>query len=159
MDGRSTESSNAGDLPFTDAARRLLADARTESDRLRHEYVGTEHIALALARQADAAAPLTRLGIDRERVRALIEERLAPGQAAPRPGRARPYTSRTLQALAFAAASAREAGHAEVGVEHLLVGLLRERKNFGAQVLQQCGLTVDEAVADVQRLGADGRPA
>ncbi|HEY9516507.1 MAG TPA: Clp protease N-terminal domain-containing protein, partial [Gemmatimonadaceae bacterium] len=72
---------------------------------------------------------------------------------------ARPYTSRTQQAFAFAAASARAAGHAEVGVEHLLVGLLRERKNFGAQVLQHCGLTVDQAVAHVQRLGTNSRPA
>jgi hypothetical protein len=32
-----------------------------------------------------------------------------------------------------------------VDVEHLVVGLLRERLNVGAQVLLQCGLTVEHA--------------
>ena len=156
MVGMSPEAANAGDLPFTDAARRLLADARGESDHLQHEYVGTEHLVMALTRQSDDTATLASFGIDREQVRASIVATLAPGDGALAPGVERPYTSRTKQAFAFAAESARTFGHAGVGVEHLLVGMLRERMNFGAQVLQHCGLTTEQALAQVQRLGTDG---
>ena len=156
MGGMSIEDPNTGDLPFTDAARQLLADARSESDRLQHEYVGTEHLVLALTRQPDDAATLARLGIDREQVRALIAMKITPGHAAPALGVERPYTSRTKQAFSFAAESARTLGHTRVGVEHLLVGMLRERKSFGAQVLQRCGLTAEQALEQVQRLSADG---
>ena len=45
MDEVTTAEQDAGGLPFTDAARRLLADARAESDHLKHEYIGTEHLA------------------------------------------------------------------------------------------------------------------
>jgi ATP-dependent Clp protease ATP-binding subunit ClpA len=144
------------DLPFTDAARQLLADAHGESGRLQHEYVGTEHIVLALTRQPGDTAILARLGIDRERVRALIDTTITPGHAASAAGMTRPYTSRTKQTFALAVESARTVGHGHVGVEHLIVGLLGERMNIGAQVLQQCGLTAEQALEQVQRLGTSG---
>ncbi|MCY7413817.1 MAG: hypothetical protein LH471_12405 [Salinibacterium sp.] len=72
MDEVRTAEQDAGGLPFTDAARRLLADARAESDRLMHQYIGTEHLALALVRQSGDAASLLRLGVDWEQVRALF---------------------------------------------------------------------------------------
>jgi ATP-dependent Clp protease ATP-binding subunit ClpC len=51
MIGAGPEGREADDLPLTESARRLLADARAESDRLRNEYVGTEHVVLGLLRQ------------------------------------------------------------------------------------------------------------
>jgi ATP-dependent Clp protease ATP-binding subunit ClpC len=111
---------------------------------------------LALTRQPDDTAILARLGIDREQVRALIEGIITPGSTAPAPGMQRPYTSRTQQTFDFAAESARTLGHGRVGVEHLIVGLLRERMNVGAQALQQCGLTAEQANEQVQQLGTGG---
>lgn len=140
--------------PLTDGARRLLAEAHAEADRLRHEYVGTEHVALAAARQADGVAVLARTGTDPERVRAFVEQVVRAGKGAPPPGRMRPYTSRTQQSMTFAAEIARETGRQHVGVEHLLAGMLRERLNIGAQALQQSGLTLDQALAQVHALGA-----
>jgi ATP-dependent Clp protease ATP-binding subunit ClpC len=140
-----TEDSHVGDLPFTNAARQLLAGARSESDCLRHGYVGTEHLVLALTRQPDDTATLARLGIDREQVRAKITAIIIPGDAAPAAGMKRPYTWRTKQTFSFAAESARTFGHDRVGVEHLIVGMLHEGKGVGAQVLQDLGLTVEQA--------------
>ena len=151
MAERGAGAAGATELPMTDAARQLLADARRESDRLRHPYVGTEH--LALARGSGAASPLARYSVDGEQVRAVLDERVVPGRGAPPPTGERPYTSRTQQAFALAAESARAAGQAEVGVEHLVAGILREGMNFGAQALQSCGLTAEQADAEVRRLG------
>jgi hypothetical protein len=41
-----------GGLPPDAAVRQLIADPRSESDRLYHEYIGTEHLVLALAKHS-----------------------------------------------------------------------------------------------------------
>src|SRR5690606_2107601 len=56
-----------------------------------------------------------------------------------------PYTSRAKKVLEFAMAEARELNHSYVGTEHLLLGLLREEKGIAADVLNQLGVTLEEA--------------
>jgi ATP-dependent Clp protease ATP-binding subunit ClpC len=150
MSGLYPSAPNAADVPFTDAARRLLAGAGAEADRLQHEYVGTEHVVFAMTRDAGAASLLTRLGVDATQVRATLETAVKPGNATRTRGGERPYTSRTRQAFALAAESAGAAGHVAVGVEHLVVGLLREQMNIGAQVLQHYGLSAERVAAEVR---------
>jgi ATP-dependent Clp protease ATP-binding subunit ClpA len=60
---------------FTAAAREVVVEAREEAIRLRHPYVGTEHILLALLTHGDgpAAAVLRDAGIDAARIRADVE--------------------------------------------------------------------------------------
>jgi ATP-dependent Clp protease ATP-binding subunit ClpC len=160
MGGADSSEADAGSLPFTDDALRLLAEARGESDSLRHEYIATEHLALALTRRTGgpAAAPLAHLGVDGDQVRQTLATIVRAGTSALAPGAERPYTSRTQKALAFAEESARALGHPRVGTAHVLVGLMRERLNLAAQVLQHHGLTAEAADAHVRRLGADGSP-
>jgi ATP-dependent Clp protease ATP-binding subunit ClpC len=140
------------DPQFTDSARQLLDEARDESDRLHHEYIGPEHVVFALARQPDDAV-LARLGIDPEQVRAALERIILPGKTAPPAGMPRPFTWRIKRSLDFAVECARTIGHDHVGVEHLVVGLMRERMNIGAQVLQELGLTPERADEEVRRFG------
>ena len=154
MSGLYPDAPRAEDVPFSDAAGRLLAGASDEADRLGHAYIGTEHVVLALTRDADGAALLPRLGAEPESVRATLESLVGTGTGAPPHAAKRPYTSRTRQALGLAAESARAHGQTRVGIEHLVVGLLRERMSIGAQVLQQHGLSVQQAIAEAQRRDA-----
>ena len=59
---------------FTDRVRKVLSMAREEATRLRHDYVGTEHILLGLIREGEgvAAAILTNLNVDLEELRGRI---------------------------------------------------------------------------------------
>jgi ATP-dependent Clp protease ATP-binding subunit ClpC len=142
---------------FAEDARALLAQARAESDRLRHEYLGTEHLVLALTRQPDgrAAAALRHLGIDLAGVQQLLEATVKPGHAAPAPDVERPYTSRTQKVFALAAQSAQDLGQTRVGAEHLVIGLMREGLNIGAQALHHHGLTAEAAADEIRRLAGD----
>ena len=45
------------DVPLADSAQEVLTLARKEADRFQHEYVGTEHVALALTRLMKAPQP------------------------------------------------------------------------------------------------------
>jgi ATP-dependent Clp protease ATP-binding subunit ClpC len=131
---------------FTDRVRKVLAMAREEAIRLQHDYVGTEHILLGLIREGEgvAAAVLTNLSVDLEQIQERIEESIRRGKATIALGEL-PYTSRAKKVLEFAMAEARELNHSYVGTEHLLLGLLREEKGIAAEVLNQLGVTLEEA--------------
>jgi ATP-dependent Clp protease ATP-binding subunit ClpC len=57
------------EIPFTAAAKRVLERAMTEARELRHSYVGTEHLLLALFDPVagDVGAVLGRHGLVREK--------------------------------------------------------------------------------------------
>jgi DNA-binding transcriptional regulator YhcF (GntR family) len=144
------------DLPsnnFTDRVRKILNLAREESARLRHEYVGTEHVLLGLIRHGEgvAVAVLSNLNVNLEEVRQRIEEGVKKGEAAAT-GPGLPYTSRAKKVLEFAMIEARELKHDYIGTEHLLLGLLREERGIAAQVLNAVGVTLERARAESLRL-------
>ncbi len=60
-----------GHIPFTPRAKKVLELSLRESNRLGHNYIGTEHILLGLIREGNgvAAQVLVRLGADLNRVR------------------------------------------------------------------------------------------
>ena len=61
---------------FTERVRKVLAMAREEAARLHHEYVGTEHILLALVREGEGVAStvLQNLSVDLDEVQQKVEE-------------------------------------------------------------------------------------
>ena len=55
-------------IPFNSRARKALELTFRQALRLGHNYVGTEHILLALLEAEDDGGPLHGLGVDKERV-------------------------------------------------------------------------------------------
>ena len=104
---------------FTNDVRHLLALARIESHRLRHEYVGTEHLLLAYTNEEVPAAVrlLAALSIDHGKVRSEIEQRVPSGTSPRHSAHQLPYASRAKKCLENAMTVAREAGHNFVGIE------------------------------------------
>jgi ATP-dependent Clp protease ATP-binding subunit ClpC len=145
---------------FTDRVRKVLQLAREEAARVHHEYVGTEHILLGIIREGEgvAAAVLTNLNVDLEAIWERIEETVKQGKAGAQAGPDLPYTSRAKKVLEFSMSEARELNHAYVGTEHLLLGVLREQKGIGAQVLTEAGVTLEAARSEVVRLVATEMP-
>lgn len=71
---RSPYGAVAADLPLTPRARRVLDLTRGESRRLGHNYVGTEHLLLAVAAEQDGIGGrvLREHGVDVDRARAEV---------------------------------------------------------------------------------------
>ena len=147
---------------FTEHVRKVLANARSEAARLHHEYVGTEHILLAIARTNDgvASAVLDALSVNRDEIIAQLEDTVKPGRGTEDVGPDLPYTSRAKKTLELAMAEARVLSHGYVGTEHLLLGLIAEEGAIAAQVLLEHGATLERARAEtIALLAADaGRP-
>ena len=79
-----------GEPKLTPKAKRVLELAADEARRMRHNYIGTEHLLLALLREKDglAATVLRRLGLNLEKARSQVMEYLGPDapQASQTPG-------------------------------------------------------------------------
>jgi ATP-dependent Clp protease ATP-binding subunit ClpA len=76
-------------IPFNGPARKVLELTFREALRLGHNYIGTEHLLLALLELEDGAGPLHRSGVDKDRVDAdLIAalESLTSGKGATQDG-------------------------------------------------------------------------
>ena len=73
------------EVAFTPRAKKVLELALDESRRLKHNYVGTEHLLLGLICEGEgvAARELQAMGADLERVRSQVVRLLAEGKLAP----------------------------------------------------------------------------
>lgn len=139
---------------FTERVRKVLAMAREQATRLHHEYVGTEHILLAIAHESEgvASAVLENLGVSRAEIITRVETIVQKGKSDAFVGPDLPYTSRAKKILELSMSEARVMSHSYVGTEHLLLGVLAEQKGIGAQVLLSLGLTPEKAREETLRL-------
>ena len=78
-------------IPFDGAAKKALELTFRQALRLGHNYVGTEHVLLALLEQEDGAGTLTGLGLGRDAVEGQIVRTLSMLSGAPQD----PGTSQT----------------------------------------------------------------
>ena len=85
----------AGEMPFTPRAKKVLELALREALALGHNYLGTEHILLGIAREGEgvAAQVLREFGRDEEAVRSEVLRQLGP--TVPRPFRGLPRPDRS----------------------------------------------------------------
>jgi ATP-dependent Clp protease ATP-binding subunit ClpC len=140
---------------FTERVRKTLAMSREEAARLHHEYVGTEHILLALVREdaGVATAVLRNLGVEPDAIRRAVEAVVRPGTPTRGPHFPDlPYTTRAKKAFELSMTEAREMRCGYVDTEHFLLGLLREEQGIAGQELRHAGVTLEAARAETVRL-------
>jgi len=130
---------------YTVRANRAMELAHEEARGFNHNYIGTEHILLALVRETDgvAAKALARLSVDEAQLRELMESLIGRGttSASGAPG----LTPRATRALDLARDEARDLSHHYIGTEHLLLGLIREEHGVAAGILASSGVTLAQA--------------
>jgi mannose-6-phosphate isomerase-like protein (cupin superfamily) len=128
---------------FTESARRVLQYAQEESQRFKHNYIGTEHLLLGLVREQDgvAAKVLTDQGVDLLSVRSAVEFIIGRGEEAPA-GQVG-LTPRAKRVIELSVDEARRLNHHYVGTEHLLLGLIREGEGIAAGVLNSLGVKLE----------------
>jgi len=141
---------------FTERARKVFSLANEEARRYNHTSIGTEHIVLAIMREKGgiAAKALNQLQVQPDAVRLEIE---ALHQAGEQPlGEEKPgMTEQAQESIVLAVQEARAFGHHYIGTEHLLLGLLREEREPGGQVLRKSGVTLEKAHEVVKQLLAE----
>ncbi len=125
---------------FTDKGRKIIILAREEAERHQNDYLGTEHLVLAILRESDGTALniLKKMGLSTEQIRLEIERNLPGGSNTMTFGEI-PFTPRVKKVIEYAVEEARLLGHNHIGSEHLLLGLLREEEGIGGKILRSLG--------------------
>ena len=141
----------AGMERFTQRARRVLSLAHQEAERMRHTYIGTEHLLLGLIREEGGVAGrvLRELGLEAERVQEIMERVTGSGQTR---GGKLDLSPGTQQVLEYAVEEARRMGHHYIGTEHLLLGLVRYGEGVALDVLRKLGVTPEQIRRQTRRV-------
>ncbi|TCO56035.1 Clp protease N-terminal domain-containing protein [Actinocrispum wychmicini] len=135
-----------GHIPFTPRAKKTLELALREATQLHHNYIGTEHILLALVKDDEsvAAKVLAERITPISKIRAAVLVSVAGPQDVPA---ASPWPAGTPATEDTVATASALAGGAPVGSHHLLEAMLRAENSMAARVLRELGVDPD-AVAD-----------
>ena len=136
---------------FTQRARRVLSLAHQEAERMRHSYIGTEHLLLGLMLEDGGVAGrvLRELGLEINRVQDIIERLTGIGQSETN----RPELSPGMQkVLENALEQARQLGHHYIGVEHLLLGLVEYNEGVAIDALARMGVTPEQIRRQTHRV-------
>jgi ATP-dependent Clp protease ATP-binding subunit ClpA len=161
---------------FTDRARHVMAESSQAAITLGDDFVGTEHLLLALFTEpaSIAAKALAAMDVSDDAVRAAIRaagDRApgiaepsvpagdasepaagasgAPGAETPAGGNRPPFSGPAKRVLRDALAVALEFGHNYIGTEHLLLGLYRNEDSLATQILMRAGAIESTARAHV----------
>jgi ATP-dependent Clp protease ATP-binding subunit ClpC len=144
---------------FTDRARRVVVFAQDEARGLNHNWIGTEHLLLAVIREGHGigAKALESMQISLDAARQQIESMIGRGQNPVGDGHI-PFTPRAKKVLELSLREALQLGHNYIGTEHILLGLIREGDGVAAQVLVSLGCDLNRARQQVIQL-LHGYPA
>lgn len=134
---------------FTKSASKALDNSLNVAKSFGHNYVGTEHLLIALVKTKGVASEVMREnGVEEEKLSVLIEEMLeADGDVAvaDRPQ----YTPRAKKIIENSISEAERLGASQAGTEHLLIALLKETDCLGVRLLNTRGINVQKLYVDL----------
>jgi ATP-dependent Clp protease ATP-binding subunit ClpC len=144
---------------FTESARKAIEFARDEAARLRHDYIGTEHLLLGLIRLGEGRAVdvINNLGLELSDLKASIEEVVQPSGGTMTMGQL-PLTARAKKTLEVSGQEARALKSKDIDTEHILLALLRDEEGVAAQVLSTYEIDYKEAYEELKNISS-GRPS
>jgi ATP-dependent Clp protease ATP-binding subunit ClpC len=146
---------------FSAPARRAVVLAQEEARRLRHTWIGTEHLLLGLAGDEHTLAgrALGSLGVTLDAARQEVFAIVGAAEEPAEPVSTVPFTPRAKKALELALREAQRLGDHYIGSAHLLLGLVREGDGVAVEVLRRLGAApatvTDTTVALLQAPGGD----
>ncbi|MFY9613751.1 MAG: Clp protease N-terminal domain-containing protein, partial [Tissierellaceae bacterium] len=128
---------------FTERAQKAILLAQEEAKKLRHNYVGTEHLLLGLIAENTGvgALSLKEFGVTLEKVREEVEKAIGKGE---HESDIVGFTPRTKRIFELSLLQARNLGHNYVGTEHILLGLLSEGEGVAVLILQNLGVDIQK---------------
>lgn len=142
---------------YTKQAERAIKYAGTMAKKLKHPYIGTEHLLLGLRKEYTGVAGqiLAMSGVDEDKILHLMDELIVP--ASEELADEHPKESPRLQYLLEN--SAKEAQHLHtrsIGTEHLLLAMIHDVDCVATRVLITLNISLQKILQDIlNAVGAD----
>ena len=130
-------------MQLTPRANQAINLAKKEALRLKHGYVGTEHMLMGILDlgQGVAVNVLRKMGVNLENLRAETEKEAEIGTSEASMQDLE-LSDGVKRALSFAAQEAAKLGHNYIGTEHLLLGVLCDENSAAQKILKGMGVDV-----------------
>jgi len=144
---------------FTELARKAIEYARDEAARLRHDYIGTEHLLLGLIKLGEGRATeiINNLGIEPPDLKKSIEEVVQPSGGTMTVGQL-PLTARAKKTLEVSGQEARALKSKDIDTEHILLALLKDEEGVAAQVLSMYEIDYKDVYEELKNIQS-GKPS
>lgn len=135
---------------YTKQAEGAIRYAAASAKRLKHPYIGTEHLLLGLRKEYTGVAGqvLAQHGADEDKILRLMDELIAPAEEDVQ-GK-RPKESPRFHYIIED--SAKEAGHFhmdEIGTEHILMAIIRDVECVAARILLTLNINLQKVFQDI----------
>jgi len=125
---------------YTEQARRAIFFARYEASMFGSPYIEIEHLLLGIFRELSPALRELFPSEKTEQIRKLIEEQ-SPAREKTDTSVDLPLSAECKRVLDRAAKEAEALEQKYLSIEHMLLGILHEKKSLAAKLLQHNGIT------------------
>ncbi|MCR5144455.1 MAG: ATP-dependent Clp protease ATP-binding subunit [Lachnospiraceae bacterium] len=146
-------------MKLTEQAQAALDYAKKIAKKLKHNYIGTEHLLVGLTKQETslAAKILGNKGVDEDSVVKLIKELISTEDAAVTTKEWDGYTPKLESLLEKAEGEAELSDMYEVGTEHILLAMLKMQDSAGARILTSLSVDTQKTFNEiVSAMGREG---
>lgn len=140
---------------FTEQAREAFNFAYQAARDMHNSYIGTEHLLLGMVRQGSgvAARVLEENEVTEEKVAELMDRLIAPGASVLIKDEPE-YTPMARRVIENSHGEAERFRAPQIGTEHLLIAILREKTCVASKLLYTMGVNVQKIYVDI--IGAMG---
>ncbi len=135
---------------FSEQAQEALEYAHRAAEELHNSYIGTEHLLLGLVRQGSGVAGqvLTANEATEKRVLKLMDKMLASVERVKLAEEPK-YTPMSRRVLEYSKAAAERYQAPQVGTEHILLAILKEKNCVASKLLYTMGVNIQKLYVDL----------
>lgn len=135
---------------YTKQAKKVLQSARQAAKKMKHPYVGTEHLLLGLRKEITGVAGqvLAAAGVEEHQIMKIIEE-LISTQDMEIPGRPLDLSPRLEYLLDNAYREAIILQAEKIGTEHMLLAMIKDADCVGARILGTLDVSPGKVQSDI----------
>ena len=139
---------------FSPKVKKVISRSREEAVRLGHDYIGTEHLLLGITRDRGELAMkvLDSLDIDTEELRQVVEDSIEVRRTARTTHTVGnlPLNKQAEKVLKVTFLEARMLKNTEVGIEHLMLSILKHKDNLASKILLEYEVDYDVYKAELE---------
>ena len=146
---------------FTEQARQAIDLAYEAAQGLHNSYIGSEHLLLGLLRQGSgvAARVLVRNEVTEEKILEFMDKLISPDGSVALTTEPQ-YTPMAKRVIENSHAEAERFHQPQIGTEHLLIAILREKACVASKLLYTMGANVQQIFVDLlSSMGEEGHAA
>lgn len=140
---------------YTERARKVMALARQEAQRLNSDFIGTEHVLLAILSEGGGVASkvLENLSVDQTLIRLNCESIVPQSDSIhTRSLGDLPFSPRVKRVLELAGDESSRMSVQHIGTEHLLIAMFLEGESTVFKILSDLGLTLEQVRSEAKKV-------